>query len=115
MHYNREKGKYIFDNWTEYFRIDVEEGCVTPAFFIPVKRKYPANIMVCWIFILAPLMLVIYLIQGMLNSLWTDLRQTAHDINRMAKYKNYIRKHDNQSGESDEQKERRSLISVRFL
>jgi len=71
----------IPEHWKERFYVKVgesflrqkPEGERVPRFYLPVYRKYDENVVVCWIFLLAPIVLLVLIVRDMARSLWNDL------------------------------------------
>ena len=56
--------KYVRENWKEWFVLDVGEGLMVPRFYLPVRRPIYKLALECWIFPLAPIVWIFYLVKA---------------------------------------------------
>lgn len=69
------------ENWKERFTVRISgllfqtklEGEPIPYFYLPVYRRADMIAVECWIFPLAPIVLLLRILENMFISLWHDL------------------------------------------
>lgn len=101
MKATRKSGRTYFsvDNWKEIFTYRVsnvlvrslKEGDVLPPFYlpvqIPVQRRPDVDAYEMWIFPLAPIVFMLYLLKAIIYSVSRDCVQWLDDIRELNKYK----------------------------
>ena len=85
-----EKGiTYIRENWKEWFYMDMsatlfkfkEEGMRVPRFYLPVNYLPIRNCYQCWIFPLAPFVLIGLIFWRAIVKIWRDLMEVLEMLN----------------------------------
>ena len=65
--------EYIREHWYEWFRVEVSEGNARPLWYLPVRRLTNKFAYEVWIFPLAPIALLAYIVNNCFWSIWHDL------------------------------------------
>jgi len=63
---------YIREHWYEWFYVVVDEGEMRPRFYLPVERCINRRAYLCWIFPLAPFVVLLRIVQHASWSVWQD-------------------------------------------
>lgn len=96
MIYKQNTKEYIPENITEHFRIfitgalirNLKEGSPLPRFYLPVVRPVNRDVYECWIFLLAPFVLIYYISRNVFWSIWRDLLDFSMLLSRWNQIKN---------------------------
>lgn len=65
--------QYIREHWYEWFYVVVSEGYERPLWYLPVRRKIDRHAYECWIFPIAPFVLIGFIVNNIFWSVWSDL------------------------------------------
>ena len=74
------KIRLIREDWAEWFRMFKREGCRTPPFYLPVRYVVAQRASECWVFPLAPFVVVWFILREAGWKTWTDLLNLLRDI-----------------------------------
>lgn len=66
-------GRYVRENWKEWFVVEVAEGLRRPPFYLFTHYRWDRRTYYAWIFPLAPIILLLVALGAGFYSVWEDL------------------------------------------